>query len=114
MFVITAIALIGLVIFSRWPRSRCSTRPTSPTSPPTDAVGASELLPFGLLGIWAAVPFAIWFFLAVEGVPLAAEEAREPERDVPRGIVASMADPGRDRRGGAGALDRRDRRGGTL
>ena len=58
--------------------------------PPSDAAGASPFLPFGLLGIWAAVPFAIWFFLAVEGVPLAAEEAAEPERNVPKGIVASM------------------------
>ena len=43
---------------------------------PTDAAGASGFLPFGYLGIWAAVPFAIWFFLAIEGVPLAAEEAK--------------------------------------
>ena len=56
----------------------------------TSAVGSSSFLPFGLLGIWAAVPFAIWFFLAVEGVPLAAEEAREPEKNVPRGIIISM------------------------
>ena len=33
----------------------------------TDAAGASSFLPYGYLGIWAAVPFAIWFFLAVEG-----------------------------------------------
>ena len=42
-------------------------------------------------GIWAAIPFAIWFFLAVEGVPLAAEETANPERNVPRGIIAAMA-----------------------
>ena len=36
------------------------------------------------------MPFAIWFFLAVEGVPLAAEEAKEPERNVPKGIIAAM------------------------
>lgn len=57
----------------------------------TDAAGASALLPFGLLGIWAAIPFAIWFFLAIEGVPLAAEETAEPERNVPKGIIAGMA-----------------------
>ena len=89
MFVITAIALIGLVIFSLAAIPLFDAANLTDI-PPTDAVGASELLPFGLLGIWAAVPFAIWFFLAVEGVPLAAEEAREPERDVPRGIVVSM------------------------
>ena len=57
---------------------------------PTDAAGASSFLPFGYLGIWAAVPFAIWFFLAIEGVPLAAEEAKDPERNVPKGIIAGM------------------------
>ncbi len=34
-------------------------------------------------GILAAVPFAIWFFLAIEGVALAAEEARDPARTIP-------------------------------
>ncbi|GAB3346494.1 ethanolamine permease [Modestobacter lapidis] len=57
---------------------------------PTGAAGASDFLPYGVLGIWAAFPFAIWFFLAVECVPLAAEEARDPARAMPRGIVAAM------------------------
>jgi ethanolamine permease len=42
------------------------------------------------LGIWAAVPFAIWFFLAVEGVPLAAEEAKDPAKSLPRGLIGAM------------------------
>jgi ethanolamine permease len=54
------------------------------------AAGASKILPHGYLGIWAAIPFAIWFFLAVEGVPLAAEETANPERNVPRGIIAAI------------------------
>jgi ethanolamine permease len=57
---------------------------------PTNAAGASAFLPFGMVGIWAAFPFAIWFFLAVESVPLAAEEARDPARAMPRGIIAAM------------------------
>ena len=28
---------------------------------PTNAAGASPFLPFGMVGIWAAFPFAIWF-----------------------------------------------------
>lgn len=48
------------------------------------------MLPFGLIGIWAALPYAIWFFLAVEGVPLAAEETKDPARSMPRGIIAAM------------------------
>ncbi|MEF1341690.1 amino acid permease, partial [Vibrio rotiferianus] len=51
---------------------------------------ASELLPFGWYGVWAALPFAMWLFLAVEGVPLAAEEAKEPAKDVPKGIIGAM------------------------
>jgi len=42
------------------------------------------------MGIWAAVPFAIWLFLAIEGVPLAAEEARDPAKNIPRGILMAM------------------------
>ena len=55
------------------------------------AAGSSDFLPFGYAGIWAAFPFAIWFFLAIEGVPLAAEETDNPKRDMPRGLIAGMA-----------------------
>ena len=58
---------------------------------PTDAFGASTFLPYGIFGVWAALPFAMWLFLAVEGVPLAAEEARDPARDMPKGIIGAMA-----------------------
>lgn len=57
---------------------------------PTDAAGASEFMPFGWYGVWAALPFAMWLFLAVEGVPLAAEEAKNPAKDVPKGIIGAM------------------------
>lgn len=89
MFVITAIALVGLVIFAVSAIGLFDVSNLSDIAP-TGAAGASSFLPFGLLGIWAAVPFAIWFFLAVEGVPLAAEEARDPEKNVPKGIIISM------------------------
>ena len=82
MFVITAIALAGLVIFAVSAIGSFDAANLTDIAP-TDAAGASSFLPFGYLGIWAAVPFAIWFFLAVEGVPLAAEEAKDPERNVP-------------------------------
>ncbi|GAB2570147.1 ethanolamine permease [Kribbella endophytica] len=57
---------------------------------PNDAAGASEFIPFGYAGVLAALVYGIWFFLAVEGVPLAAEEARDPVRDMPRGIITAM------------------------
>lgn len=55
-----------------------------------DVAGATEMLPLGWYGVWAALPFAMWLFLAVEGVPLAAEEAKNPAKDVPKGIIAAM------------------------
>jgi ethanolamine permease len=52
--------------------------------------GGGPLLPFGLSGVFKSLPFAIWFFLAIEEVPLAAEESMDPRRDVPRGSVLAM------------------------
>lgn len=89
MFVITGIALAGLVVFVVSAIGEFDVANLTNIAP-TDAAGASSFLPFGIIGIWAAVPYAIWFFLAVEGVPLAAEEATNPEKNVPRGIIAAM------------------------
>ncbi len=89
MFVITAIALVGLIVFAIAALGDFSWSNLTDIAQ-TDAAGASSFLPHGYLGIWAAIPFAIWFFLAVEGVPLAAEEAKDPARNVPRGIIAAM------------------------
>ena len=41
-------------------------------------------------GIFAAVPFAIWFFLAIEGVAMAAEEAKDPRRSIPIAYVGGI------------------------
>jgi ethanolamine permease len=49
--------------------------------------GNSSFLPFGIAGIFPAIPFAIWFYLAIEELPLAAEESHDPKRDVPRAAV---------------------------
>ena len=49
--------------------------------------GGTSFLPFGIAGIFAALPFAIWFYLAIEELPLAAEESMDPKRDVPRGTM---------------------------
>jgi ethanolamine permease len=52
--------------------------------------GGSTFLPFGVLGIFLALPFAIWFFLGIEELPLAAEETHTPQKDIPRGSLAGM------------------------
>lgn len=44
-------------------------------------------LPFGWKGVFAALPFAIWFYLAIEGVAMVAEEAKDPMRTIPKGYI---------------------------
>ncbi len=78
--VFTVIALIGLSIFwvaaaphFEWAR-----------------VIQEPILPFGAKGIMAAVPFAIWFYLAIEGGAMAAEEMVNPQKDIPKGFLSGM------------------------
>jgi ethanolamine permease len=54
------------------------------------ANGGGPFLPFGISGVFKALPFAIWFYLAIEEVPLAAEESMDPKRDVPKGTIWGM------------------------
>ena len=42
--------------------------------------GQSAFLPHGVLPILFALPFAMWFFLGIEELPLAAEESHDPVR----------------------------------
>ena len=50
----------------------------------------STFMPFGFTGVLAALPFAIWFFLGIEELPLAAEETHTPQEDIPRGSLWGM------------------------
>jgi ethanolamine permease len=52
--------------------------------------GHGKFLPLGWAGAFAAMPFAVWLFLAIEQLPLAAEESVDPKRDMPRGIILGM------------------------
>jgi ethanolamine permease len=89
MFVITGVAVVALVVFVIGMIGKFDVDNLFDI-PPTDAAGASTFLPYGVAGVLAAFVYGIWFFLAVEGVPLAAEEASNPRRDLPRGIIAAM------------------------
>jgi len=54
------------------------------------ADGHGPFLPFGMHGVLASLPFAVWLFLAIEQLPLAAEESADPKRDMPKGIMLGM------------------------
>ena len=52
--------------------------------------GQTQFGPATLGGIVAAVPFAIWFFLAIEGAAMAAEEAKDPRRAIPKAYISGI------------------------
>ena len=52
--------------------------------------GGGPLLPFGWSGAFAALPFAVWLYLGIEELPLAAEESHDPKRDMPKGLILGM------------------------
>ncbi len=47
-------------------------------------------LPHGVSGIFAAIPFAIWFFLGMEGLANVAEETINPQKNITKGFIYSM------------------------
>ncbi|MFI6105462.1 ethanolamine permease [Streptomyces sp. NPDC051310] len=88
--IVTAIAVAALLIFAAGALTDFRVDGLDDIPVDGSAFGSNSWLPFGLLGIWAAFPFGMWFFLGVEGVPLAAEEAKDPVRSMPRALSLSM------------------------
>lgn len=46
--------------------------------------------PHGFAGAFAAIPFAVWFFLGIEGVANVAEETINPQRDITKGFGSAI------------------------
>ena len=75
------------------PSSSCSS-PFSPWTPGA-VLKLNELvtpgsLPYGWIGVIAALHFGIWYYLGIEGTTQAAEEVRSPARSLPYGTMAGM------------------------
>jgi len=51
----------------------------------------SHPMPFGWTGIFAALPYAVWFYLAIEGIAMVAEEVKDPKRNIPKGYISGLA-----------------------
>jgi ethanolamine permease len=47
-------------------------------------------LPYGWLGVVAALHFGLWYYLGIEGTTQAAEEVRSPARSLPLGTMTGM------------------------
>lgn len=76
---ITVVAVIGLLIFAAVaiPNFKISNLQTN-------------AFPHGVTGAFAAIPFAIWFFLAIEGVANVAEETINPQKNVLIGFGSAI------------------------
>ena len=84
-FVITAIAFTCVIVllFS-----------TNFYDPQNTLIQLKELtngLPYGTLGVMAAIGYSCWFFLGIEGTAMAADECRSPNRSVPLGAIVGLA-----------------------
>ena len=95
--IVTLLALGVLIVFwisalpyadfSRWALNIAVGPDGKPIELPE---GGGALLPMGWKGVLAALPFAVWLFLAIEELPLAAEESVDPKRDMPKGLIFGM------------------------
>jgi ethanolamine permease len=90
MFAITVVAVVGLIAFVIAMVGEFDSSNLTNIAADPGASGSSDFIPFGIAGVLSAFVYGIWFFLAIEGVPLAAEETRDPKRDMPKGIIAGM------------------------
>lgn len=78
--IVTVIAIVGLVIFDA----------AGITKVNVANIMTNPALPNGWLGVLAATPYAIWFYLAVEGGAMAAEEVENPQKDIPKGFISGI------------------------
>lgn len=76
---VTVLAVIGLLLFFF-------------TAAPEFEVAnlTKNALPNGWQGAFAAIPFAIWFFLAIEGVANVAEETINPQKNIMVGFGSAL------------------------
>jgi ethanolamine permease len=82
-FVITAAAFLSIIILF------VGVKPWDPSA----VLLHSELLtplPYGWIGVVAALHFGIWYYLGIEGTCQASEEVRSPGRALPLGTMSGM------------------------
>lgn len=87
---ITASAVAVLIVFYVSALATGSFHWANALNVPADP-GASMFLPKGFYGAFAALPYAVWFYLAIEQLPLSAEESYDVARDMPRALRWGMA-----------------------
>lgn len=87
---ITCVAVLVLLIFAIGAVATGAFQPHLLFNVAADAGQSTTWLPKGWPGVFSAIPPAIWFYLAIESLPLAAEETHTAARDVPRALIAGI------------------------
>ncbi len=84
--VITAVAFVAIIVIF------LATSPLLGTGimRHADLMSGQAALPYGWLGILAAMHFGLWYYLGIEGTTQAAEEVRSPARSLPFGTLAGI------------------------
>ena len=86
-FIITAIAFVAVIVlffgFKGWD-------PTTSLHFNGLAGSHDNALPYGWIGVLAALQFGMWYYLGIEGTCQAAEECRSAARSIPLGTMTGM------------------------
>ena len=83
-FIITAAAFLSVIVLL------FATNFYNPNTTLIKLKQMTDGLPYGFLGVLAAMQFAIWFFLGIEGTAMAATECRSAERSLPLGSIIGL------------------------
>ena len=83
--VITAIAFIAILLLF----VGTAVLPDSPLNH-AGLMSGQAALPYGWIGVIAAMHFGLWYYLGIEGTTQAAEEVRSPARALPFGTMAGI------------------------
>lgn len=76
---ITVLAVVELLIFAGVAFTSFS-----------PATFSRNALPYGWWGVFPTIPYAIWFYLGIEGIANVAEEAKDAQKDLARGFGSAM------------------------
>lgn len=78
--IVTVAALVGLLMFYVLAAPNFS----------SSNILTDPILPNGSGGIFAAITYAIWFYLALEGAAMSAEEMKNPRKDIPKAYIPAI------------------------
>jgi ethanolamine permease len=87
---ITVLAIVELLIFMGVVSPGFSFANFSKEGWSSPGLPADHFSAHSLPGMFAAIPSAIWFFLGIEGLAMAAEEAKNPKRSIPIAYVGGI------------------------